>query len=52
MMKVLLEAGVQGLIEYARNEGVSVDLSKHYSACRVCREIVDKLTWGGIKNEI
>lgn len=42
-MRCLLTDGVQGLIAYAKEQGLKVDLTKHYSACGVCKEIVDKI---------
>jgi hypothetical protein len=42
MMKILLEDGVKGLMEYAKVKDIVTDMSKHYSACSVCREIVKK----------
>jgi MoaA/NifB/PqqE/SkfB family radical SAM enzyme len=44
-MKILLNSGVKGLIDYAQAEGVTIDIGKHYSACGVCREIVRKITY-------
>ncbi|MDF2540436.1 MAG: hypothetical protein K0S47_154 [Herbinix sp.] len=43
MMRILMEKGVLGLIEYAEERGVYADVSKHYSACSVCRELRVKL---------
>jgi MoaA/NifB/PqqE/SkfB family radical SAM enzyme len=40
MMKILLEDGVKGLMEYVKERGVIIDESKHHSACSVCREII------------
>jgi uncharacterized Fe-S cluster-containing radical SAM superfamily protein len=42
MMKILLESGVGGLIDYAKSEDITIELSKHYSACSVCRNIVEQ----------
>ena len=44
IMKILLEKDVTGLIDYAETEGIIIDLSKHYSACGVCREIIKKIS--------
>lgn len=43
VMKILLNEGVKGLIEYGETLGVTIDLNKHYSACSICREVVAKL---------
>lgn len=40
LMTALLNGGVSELLEYAQNQGINVDVTKHYSACGVCREIV------------
>ena len=42
-MKALLDRGLQGLIQYAGEQGISVDLSNAYSPCGLCHSIVDKL---------
>jgi hypothetical protein len=46
---MLQEKGVIGLIEYAKTKGVDIDLSKHSSACGVCREIIKKIPDEGDK---
>jgi MoaA/NifB/PqqE/SkfB family radical SAM enzyme len=38
----LLQNGVEGLVELAKKEHIQVDLSQHYSACSICREIIKK----------
>jgi hypothetical protein len=41
-MSRLLAEGIRGIISYAKEQKLEIDLSKHHSACGVCREIVDK----------
>jgi MoaA/NifB/PqqE/SkfB family radical SAM enzyme len=44
MMSRILEEGVKGLLLYAGEQGIELDLTKYHSACGVCREIVDKMS--------
>ncbi|MCL2420639.1 MAG: radical SAM protein [Defluviitaleaceae bacterium] len=39
-MRVLLEDGVEKLLEYAQNAGHGVDVSHCYTACDVCRKVM------------
>ncbi len=43
MMAALLRGGVRSLVKLVEEEGVAVDLTNHYSACDVCREIARTL---------
>jgi MoaA/NifB/PqqE/SkfB family radical SAM enzyme len=43
MMKVLLEEGVSGLVAYAMEQGMELDINKFHTPCGVCRYIVDNL---------
>jgi len=40
IMHTLINGGVKALIQYAENHGIIVDTSDCYSACGVCRKIV------------
>ncbi len=40
MMAALLRGGVRSLVKLAEENGVAVDVARHYSACDVCRGIV------------
>lgn len=42
MMKLLLDQGVKGIVDYAEKQGILLDMSKHYSPCSVCKDIVSK----------
>jgi MoaA/NifB/PqqE/SkfB family radical SAM enzyme len=44
MMKRILEEGVNGLIRFAGEQGIELDLAKYHTACGVCRDIVDKMS--------
>jgi hypothetical protein len=43
MMKVLLEEGVSGLVAYAMEQSLELDINKFHTPCGVCRYIVDNL---------
>ncbi len=43
MMKELLEEGASGLVAYAVEQGMELDLNKFHTPCGVCRHIVDNL---------
>jgi MoaA/NifB/PqqE/SkfB family radical SAM enzyme len=43
IMRILMNQGVGGLQDYGRQQGITIDASKHYSACSICRELVEKL---------
>ena len=40
----LLDSGIKGLIEYVESEGKFIDISKYYSPCNICRDIVRELS--------
>ncbi|NLL72093.1 MAG: hypothetical protein GX237_01010, partial [Clostridiales bacterium] len=40
----LLSSGIKGLIEYAESKGKIIDISKYYSPCNICRDIVRELS--------
>ena len=43
MMSALLNGGLPELMELAKIRGIEVDPAEHYSACGICREIVEKV---------
>lgn len=43
LMSALLNGGVNALMQLAEANGVTVDISQYYSACSVCKDIVEKL---------
>ena len=43
LVSALLSGGVNTLVQLAEANGITVDLSKHYSACSLCNDIVRKL---------
>jgi len=42
MMSSLLNSGLTGLMKVAQSQGIEVHQEDHYSACSICREIVEK----------
>lgn len=44
MMSALINGGICELIKYAEKNGITVDPTQFYSACSVCRDIVERLT--------
>ena len=43
VMSTLLHSGVNALVGLAERKGIRIDISQYYSACSVCREIVERL---------
>lgn len=41
----LLSSGIKGLIEYAEGKGKMIDISKYYTPCHICRDIVRELSY-------
>ena len=46
MMSSLLNGGLAELMELARTQGIEVNPEAHYSACGICREIVERVSAG------
>lgn len=46
MMSALLNGGLTELMDLVKTRGIEVKPEEHYSACGICREIVDKATSG------
>jgi MoaA/NifB/PqqE/SkfB family radical SAM enzyme len=45
LMSTLLNGGVNALIDLAKTKGINIDISKHYSTCSLCSELVKKLSY-------
>lgn len=43
LMSVHINGGIKELLKTAEKEGIKADLSKHYSMCSVCNDIVRKI---------
>jgi MoaA/NifB/PqqE/SkfB family radical SAM enzyme len=43
-MNIILNKGVRGLLDYANEHEVSLDTSDLYSACSICRALVNKMS--------
>jgi hypothetical protein len=42
-MKALINGGAAALLSLAEEKGISIDYSKYYSVCDICREITRQL---------
>ena len=40
----LLSSGIKGLKEYAESKDKIIDISKYYTPCHICRDIVRELS--------
>lgn len=49
MMSRLIRGGICELLKFAEEYGITVDTSKFYSACNVCREVVKRLSYVNMK---
>jgi MoaA/NifB/PqqE/SkfB family radical SAM enzyme len=43
MMSALLNGGLPELMELAKTRGIEINPDDHYSACSICREIIEKV---------
>lgn len=46
MMSALLNGGLPELMKLAKTRGIEVDPEEHYTACSICKEIVEKVQSG------
>ncbi|MBE5967887.1 MAG: radical SAM protein [Lachnospiraceae bacterium] len=43
LTKALVESGISGLIQQAKEQGIDIDVDKYYSPCEICHEIFNRV---------